>query len=169
MARTTSAWVDIHETEVQAFIRPGGNVNDLLNRMAGHGRRYSYLYILGGHVRSGRLLGGLFSNLAKDTGPLTAFSRFGSSAKHTWYFMSDTLPTVSGSPFMLVPKFRGTMHVSPATKGAGSDLYLAWNAAGRPKRGRGFYRAQTVSGYRAHPFLAEGRIYSFAKERLIPR
>lgn len=162
-------WLDIHEEAVQSYIRPGGEVNDLLNDVAKEVKRYSYLYVLGGHVRSGRLLGGLYWNRAKDTGPLTAFSRAGSSAKHTRYFMDVTGPIITGHPFMLVPKYRKAIHHSPATKGAGSELFIAWNAAGRPKRGRGFYRAQTVAGYKAHPFLQEGLAAALAKERLYPR
>jgi hypothetical protein len=163
------AWLDIHEHEVQAFIRPGGEVNDELNDLARRGKRESYLYILGGHVRSGRLLGGLYSNRAKDTGPLTAYSRIGSSAKHTWYFMKDTRPTVSAKgPYMLVPRYRGSMQLSHASKGAGSELFHAWNAAGRP-RGRKFYRAETVRGYRAHPFLDIAKRAAFASKGYILR
>jgi hypothetical protein len=156
----------IHEEAVRSYIQPGGEVNDLLNRLAKEVKRYSYLYILGGHVRSGRLLGGLNWKQAWSTGPLSAVSRAGSSAKHTEYFMFTTRPEIKAhGPFMLVPKYRKAMQVSSASKGAGSELFAVWNANGR-KRGRGFFRAQEVRGYRGHPFLQEGLDAALAKERL---
>ena len=150
------AWLDIHEHAVQAYIRPGGEVRDLLDDIAREVKRYSWLYILDGHSRSGRLIGGLYSNVAKDTGPLTAFSRAGSSAAHTRYFMEETGPTIyPNGPYLLVPRRRGVPQMTSRSKGAGSELYAAWKARGKKGR-KGFFQKQSVRGYGANPFLQEG-------------
>lgn len=158
MVRRGPAWLDIHEEAVQSYIRPGGEVRELLDDLAREVKRYSWLYILDGHTRSGRLIGGLYSNVAKDTGPLTAFSRAGSSAAHTRYFMEETGPTIYPTGpwgYLLVPRRKNVPQMSSRSKGAGSELYAAWKA--REKKGRkGFFQKQSVRGYKAHPFLQEG-------------
>jgi hypothetical protein len=150
------AWLDIHEHQVQAFIRPGGEVRALVDDIAREVKRYSYLYILDGHWRSGRLIAGLYSNVAKDTGPLSAFSRAGSSAAHTRYFMEETGPEIyPNGPYLLVPRKKNVPQMSSRSKGAGSELYAAWKDRGK-KGGKGFFQKKSVRGYKAHPFLQEG-------------
>jgi hypothetical protein len=166
MAEFRHIRIHINDPAVQSYIRAGGEVNDLLNDLAKDMRRFSYLYILGGHVRSGRLLDGLNWRHAIDTGPLQAQSRVSSSAKHTRYFMYPTGPIITPhGPYMLVPKYRTAIHHSPATKGAGSELFMAWNAAGRPHK-KSFRRRTEVQGYRGHPFLALAKREAFAKRGL---
>jgi hypothetical protein len=173
-------FLDIHEEEVQAFIRPGGEVNDLLNDVARDAKLLARRYILTGkygsrhgmgHVRSGRLLGGIDHNRTKTTGPLTGYSRIYSAAKHTGYFMHGTTGPITAKhgPYMLVPKKAGAMQRSPATKGAGHELYLAWVAGGKKRGYRGFYRPTEVSGQKKKPFLEDAKRESMRMHKLPTR
>lgn len=153
---------DIHEEAVQSYIREGGEVSDLLDGVASGVKAYSASYISAGHVRSGRLLRGLWWNRTKSTGPLTGKSSAGSSARHTIYFHDGTGPVIHGNPHMVVPK-RRTAHTNPAFSGAGSQL-LNKNAA--LKGGKGVTRRDTVRGQRAKPFLTEGLAVSLANHGL---
>jgi hypothetical protein len=165
MARPGSSRVFIHEDQVQAYIREGGEARQAVNDVARAGRELARTYLRlgkygsrnGNHVRSGRLYGGTNWNRAKDTGPLTAKAEVYNNAKHVWYFIEGTRGTIRPKGqwgFMLVPRKVGVPQRSPATKGAGSELYLAWR--GRNKKGvRGFYRAKKVRGQRAKPFLQD--------------
>ena len=161
----------IHEGEVQAYIRAGGEVNNLLTEIAKDAKREMYLYLIGGrHYRSGRLVGGLNYRHAVDTGPLSAASRISSSAKHTKYFMYDTGPFISGGKygFMLVPRYNKKQpHMSPATKGAGSELFMSWVADGKPRK-RPFKRRNEVRGYRGHPFMRIARDAAFVSHGFPP-
>ena len=56
---------------------------------------------------------------------------------------------------MLIPKDRKYPHVSPTTKGAGTDVYRIW-ASGNEHAEKTFYRRKIVRGQPAHPFLQEG-------------
>lgn len=163
MARPASVRIDVHEGAVQSYIRPGGNVRNLLNDIVRDSRDNSKRLLLmgaygsrnGNHIRSGRLHGGTNINLAKDTGPLTAVATVYNNAKHVWYFMEGTRGTITPhGPYMLVPR-RVTPQYSRHSKGAGSELFAAWDARGR-KGIRGFYRAKKVSGQRAKPFMLDG-------------
>jgi len=162
---------DIHEEEVQAFIRAGGEVNTLLTDIAQTAKREAYLFLLGGgHYRSGRLIDGLNYRRAIDTGPLQAASRISSSAKHTKYFMYDTGPIITGGKFgfMLVPRHHGKQpHKSPTTKGAGSELFMSWVADGKPQA-RPFKRRTEVRGYIGRPFLRIARDAAFIKHGFSP-
>lgn len=171
--RTGPGWLDIHEEAVQSYIRPGGELNDLLNDVAQGAWRFSQEYISGGgHVRSGRLLGGLYWNKVKVNGPLTGFSRAGSAAKHTPYFHDGTPDVIMAGArgFMLVPTRARTQQGNPVSsaKGLGSLLYKEWAGGGPGKRvgKRQFSRKQTVSGQRAKPFLQEGLAYALAQQGL---
>lgn len=163
------AWLDIHEEEVRAYLLPGGEINDLLNDLAREVKRYSWLYILDGHSRSGRLIGGLYSNVTKSTGPLSAYSRAGSSAAHTRYFMEVTGPRIyPNGPYLLVPRRKGVPQMTSRTKGAGSELYEAWK--GRGKKGvKGFFQKESVKGYGSNPFLQLGLSAALRGKGLHPR
>jgi hypothetical protein len=174
--RPGNRWLVIDEMAVQSFIRTGGPVNDLLNDVArdAHIIAKGYLdvgryggNISGSHNRSGRLKKGVQWNRAKDTGPLTAKARLFSTARHTPYFMEGTRAVIE-HVFMLVPKKEFFPHMT-LSKGAGTDLYRIWNAADRPKRGRGFYRAKSVRGQRAKPFLEDAKHAALISHRLFPR
>jgi len=169
--------VDIHEAAVQSYIRPGGEVRDLLNDIVRDANRIARLYLVtnkyggrnGSHVRSGRLLGGTLHRLAKDTGPLSAMSTLYNNAKHVRYFMEGTRGTIlPNGPYMLVPRKVGVPQRSARSKGAGSELYAAWNSRGR-KGIKGFYQAQAVSGQRAKPFLEDAKDAAMAAKGLFPR
>lgn len=162
MARPASHRLFIHEHEVQAYIRPGGEVRDLINDIARDARTEARLILVrgkygsrnGNHVRSGRLSGANNWNRAKDTGPLTATSVFYNNAKHVWYFMEGTRGTIKPhGPYMIVPR-KITPQYSRHSKGAGSELFAAWNARGR-KGFKGFFQAKRVRGQRAKPFMVD--------------
>ena len=169
--------VDIHEAEVQAFIRTGGEVREILNEVVRDANRIARMYLVvnkyggrnGSHVRSGRLLSGTHHWLAQDTGPMTAKSTLYNNAKHVRYFMEGTRGTIKPhGPYMLVPRKVGVPQRSRASKGAGSELYAAW--AGRGKKGfKGFYQAKKVSGQRAKPFLEDAKDAALARQGLFPR
>lgn len=171
-------WVDIHEHEVHAFIEPGGEVNDILSKLAREGAMHAGWYLArgkygsrnGSHNRSGRLTRGIYNNRAKVTGPLTGFSRIGSRAKHTEYFMYGTTGPITGKGpygYLLVPR-QTVGQRSPGSKGAGSELYAAWNARGRKGR-KGFFQAQKVSGQRAKPFLEDAKDEAMHLNGFFPR
>jgi hypothetical protein len=164
---------DIHEHEVQAFIRKGGEVNTLLTDIAKDAKRFKYLRLIGGgHIRSGRLIGGLNHRQAIDTGPLQAASRISSSAKHTTYFMYDTGPVITAKGpqgFLLVPRYNKKQpQMSPASKGAGSELFMSWKAAGKPQA-RPWKRRTEVRGYAGIPFMMDARDAAFIKHGLTLR
>ena len=172
MARL-NPFLDIHENQVQAFIRPGGELRELMNKTGREAEATAKLYLVtnryggrnGRHVRSGRLLGGTYHNRVKDTGPLTGFYRVGASAKHARYFILGTGPAIVGSN-MLVPRKIGAPQRSPASKGAGSELYAAWNARGR-KGIKGFFRMDVVSGQRGKPYLTDANRAAMAANGLV--
>lgn len=158
-------FLNIDGEAVQSHIREGGPVAELLNDVAKGVQLYSVDYISDGHVRSGRLLRGLWWNRSKLEGPLQGVARAGSSARHTVYFHDGTAGNGAGyivSPNMIVPK-RRTPHTNPAFKGAGSQL-LAQNAA--LKGGKGVKRMSKVRGQRAKPFLEKGLAASLKSQRL---
>ena len=154
--------LDVDEAAVQRFIRTGGEVADLLDGVASETKAYSVAYISKGHIRSGRLLRGLWWNRTKAEGPLQGKASAGSSARHTPYFHDGTPAIIYGNPHMVVPK-RRTAHTNPAFSGAGAQL-LARNS-GR-KGGKGVTRKDTVRGQRAKPFLKEGLAVSLANHGL---
>lgn len=157
--------VDIHDTQVQAFIRPGGEVRDVLNEIVRDANQIARLFLVtnryggrnGSHVRSGRLLGGTHHWLAKDTGPLTAMSTLYNNTKHVRYFIEGTTGPITPKGqwgYLLVPRRVGVGQRSSASKGAGSELYSAWK--GRGKKGvKGFFQKKSVRGQRAKPFLED--------------
>lgn len=157
---------DVHESVVQSYIREGGEVADLLNDVSRDVKRYSVGYISAGHVRSGRLLRGLWWNRTKAEGPLQGFSQAGSSARHTLYFHDGTAGNgagfIRGRPYMVVPKNRRAAHTNPAFSGAGSQT-LNRNAG---KKFKGVKREEYVRGQRAKPFLQQGLAVSLAKQGL---
>lgn len=163
---------DIDESAVQAFIREGGEVADLLNNVSKGVKVYSVAYISAGHVRSGRLLGSLWWNRTKLEGPLQGVARAGSSAKHAIYFHDGTAGNgagyITGHPHMVVPKNRKAAHTNIAFSGAGAQK-LAESGSRSTKqqaRGKGVFRADKVRGQRAKPFLTEGLAASMAAQRL---
>jgi hypothetical protein len=178
MARPASHRLFIHEHEVQAYIRTGGEARDLINDIARDARLEASLILArgtygsrnGSHNRSGRLTSGNNWNRAKDTGPLTATSEFYNNAKHVWYFMEGTTGPIRAKGqwgYMLVPR-----HVTPQysrrSKGAGSELYEAWK--GRNKKGRkGFFQAKKVRGQKAKPFMEDALRTSMRVHRVPPR
>lgn len=176
MARPASARFVIHEHEVQAYIRPGGEVRDLVNDIARDARTEARFILIrgkygsrnGSHYRSGRLSGGNNWNRAKDTGPLTAASEFYNNAKHVWYFMEGTRGIIKPKgPYLLVPR-KITPQYSRHSKGAGSELYAAW--AGRNKKGyKGFFQAKKVRGQKAKPFMVDALRASMTAHGLPPR
>ena len=174
MARTI--YFDIHETQVQAFIREGGEVRQLMNKTAREAEATAKMYLVtnryggrnGSHVRSGRLLGGTQHNRTKDTGPLTAFYRLISAAKHAKYFIKGTGPIMGKGPYgyMLVPRKVGVPQHSPASKGAGSELFKAWEARGRKGR-KGFFQKDMVQGQRGKPYLSDANRAAMAANGLV--
>jgi len=178
MARPASVRLVIHEHEVQAYIRPGGEVRDLINDIARDARTEARLILVrgkygsknGNHYRSGRLSGGNNWNRAKDTGPLTAASLFYNNAKHVWYFMEGTKGTIKAKGqwgYMLVPR-----HITPQysrhSKGAGSELYAAWKGRNK-KGGKGFFQAKKVRGQKAKPFMVDALRESMRLHGVPPR
>lgn len=159
--------LNIHEEAVQSYIRPGGSVHALLDDVARGTYHFSQAYVGAGHIRSGRLLRGLFWNRAKLTGPLSASAKAGSSARHTKYFMEDTRGKVIGHPYMVIPK-RRSAHTNPAFSGAGAQKLAEWGrkSPGQKKAGKGVFRATEVRGYGANPFLQEGLAVAMAAQRV---
>lgn len=155
----------VHDSVVESYVAPGGEVNELLWKVAQATREYGRAYVLAGHTRSGRLAKSIYANRPVLDGSFKASSRTGATARHAVYFIEGTGPIIGHAPFMLVPKQRGMAHMSSASKGAGTDLYKIWKTGGK-KRGRMFYRPKTVRGQMAHPFLQEGLRVALAKERL---
>lgn len=162
---------DVSEEAVQSFIREGGAVADLLNNVAQGVWTYSGTYLRGGfggnrtggnHVRSGRLLKGLFWNRTKTEGPYQGSALAGSRAKHTFYFHDGTAGKGAGfiaHPKMIVPINRRAAHTNLAFKGAGSEALAANKKSTR--------RKDKVRGQAAKPFLEIGLAKSMVKQRLI--
>jgi hypothetical protein len=179
MARPGSHRLFIHESEVQAYIRTGGEARDLINDIARDARLEASLILArgkyggrnGNHIRSHRLTNANNWNRAKDTGPLTATSEFYNNAKHVWYFMEGTRGTIKGKGpwgYMLVPRRVGVPQRSSASKGAGSELYAAWS--GRNKKGiKGFFQAKRVRGQKAKPFMEDALRASMKAHGVPPR
>jgi hypothetical protein len=169
----------INDPGVQSYIRPGGEVRDLVNDLAreAHALARSYLLlgkygsVSGNHIRSGRLYGGTNWNRAKDSGPLSAYATLYNNANHVHYFMSGTTGPITGKGpwgYMLVPRKVGAMQRSSNSKGAGSELYAAWKARGK-KGYRGFYRMDEVAGQKAKPFLEDAKDAAFISRGLFLR
>lgn len=160
-------FLNIHESAVQAYIRPGGEVNDLLNDVARGTYRYGRVYLAGGHVRSGRLLRSMFWNRAKLEGPLQGVARAGASAKHAGWF-HDGVDGMIMHPNMIVPRNRHAAHTSLAFKGAGAEQLAKWKGrtARQRARGMGVTFKNAVRGQRSKPFLREGLAVSLASQRL---
>lgn len=173
--------VYVNDPAVQSYIRPGGEVRDLVNDITRESHALARSYLLlgkygsrnGNHIRSGRLYGGTQWRRAKDSGPLSAYATLYNNAKHVEYFMDGT---GHGGPitgkgrwgYMLVPRKVGVPQRSPATKGAGSELYAAWNA--RSKKGyKGFFQAKHVAGQKAKPFLEDAKDAAFVSRGLFLR
>jgi len=161
----------VHEEAVQSYIRVGGEVNDLLNAVAQDANIYNKRYVSNGHVRSGRLLGGLTWNRAKLTGPLQGNARIISAANHTDYFNEGTASNGTGMimhPNMIVPRNRNAKHTNTRFKGAGAEQLAVWKGRSerQQKRGKGVYFMNAVRGQRAKPFMREGLTYSLAKHGL---
>lgn len=159
-------WLDIHEDEVRAFIRDGGEVAELLNAIAQETEAYGRAYISKGHMRSGRLLRGLYNNRVKPEGPLTAFSRAGGRARHTIYFHEGTTnPTAKGPlGFLIIPRSRRAANTITAFKGAGTER-LAQYKSGAEKT-KGVIGRKSVRGQRSKPFLKEGLAVAMANHGL---
>lgn len=161
-------YYNIHEEAVQSYIRPGGSVAHLLDDIGRGVKAYSVAYISAGHVRSGRLLRGLWWNRAKLEGPLQGVARAGGSAKHTIYFHEGTGPWITGHPHMVVPKSRHAAHTNVAFSGAGAQKLAEWGSRSVKQQalGKGVFRADVVRGQRRKPFLQEGLAASMAAQRL---
>jgi hypothetical protein len=168
-------FLDIHDEAVQSYIRPGGEVSNLLDDVARGVKVFSVTYLSTGaggsraggpHIRSGRLLGGLWWNKAKLDGPLQGVARAGSSAKHSIFFLEGTSDI--NHPNMVVPKNRKAAHTNLRYSGAGAEQLAKW--AGRTEkqqaRGKGVSRMNHVRGQWAKPFLQEGLAASLASQRL---
>lgn len=172
-----SVRVVVNDPAVQSYIRPGGEVRDLVNDLTqtAHGLARSYLLLgkygsrNGNHIRSGRLYGGTQWRRAKDSGPLSAYATLYNNAKHVDYFMVGTRGTIRPhGPYLLVPRKVGAMQRSAHTKGAGTELYLAWK--GRNKKGvKGFFQAKKVRGQKAKPFLEDAKDAAFVSRGLFLR
>lgn len=169
-------YYDVHEHQVQAFIREGGEVRQLMNKVATEAEVEARLLLArgaygsrnGSHNRSGRLSRGVYHNRVKDTGPLQGFFRLGSKAKHSRYFIMGTGPIMGKGPwgYMLVPRKIGVPQRSAASKGAGSELYKAWVARGKKGR-KGFFQKDMVQGQRGKPFLSDARRTVMAANGLV--
>jgi len=155
----------IHDTTIEEYVTPGGEVNDLLWEVAKDTRDYGKAYVLAGHTRSGRLARSIYANRPVLDGAFKAVSRTGATARHALYFMNDTGPMIGHAPYMLVPKNRGTAHIDTSSKGVGEDLYRQWKAGGKKGKPQ-FFRAKIIRGYKGHPFLEEGLRVALAKHRL---
>lgn len=163
-------YLNIHESTVQSYIRPGGEVAELIDDVAKGVKTYSIAYLEKGqgknrtgtnHVRSGRLLGGLFWNRSKLEGPLQGVARAGSSARHTLYFHDGT--SEINAPNMVVPKRPGMKHTNTKFSGAGAEQLAK---VGKRKGPKGVRRMDSVRGQWAKPFLEEGLAVSLANQRL---
>lgn len=173
----SSVRVYVNDAGVQSYIRPGGEVRDLVNDLTQEAHVLARSYLLlgkygsrnGNHIRSGRLYGGTQWRRAKDSGPLSAYATLYNNAKHVDYFMKGTRNTIRpNGPYLLVPRKVGAMQRSAHTKGAGSELYLAWK--GREKKGyKGFFQAKKVRGQRAKPFLEDAKDAAFVSRGLFLR
>lgn len=163
-----SVRVDIHEGQVQAFIRPGGEVDELLWEIARDTREYGKAYVAAGHVRSGRLLRSIRANRPVPTGPLQAASKAYANARHAIYFHEGTTGPITGRPHLVVPKRRGVAHTNTAYSGAGAQLLGEYgkgkkDARGRKRQGKGVWRPDAVRGQRSKPFLRDGLRLAMAK------
>jgi hypothetical protein len=158
--------LDIHEGAVQRYILPGGEVAEILDSVAWETKEYGVAYISAGHVRSGRLLKGMYYNRVKPEGPLTGFSRAGNSARHAVYFHEGTGPVITANgPFMIVPRNRRAANTNTAFSGAGAERYAAYKA--NKNLGKGVTGRKTVRGQRSKPFLKEGLRAAMASHGLI--
>lgn len=166
------AWVSlgdvkINDGAVQSFIRAGGAVARELDSVARGAHQYNIGYISAGHIRSGRLLKGLWWNRTHTEGPLQGVARAGSSARHTLFFLEGTASSGAGfiqarGKFMVVPLNRRTPHLNTKFAGAGSETVA--RHAGR--KAKGVSREQRVRGQRTKPFLQEGLAHSLARHGL---
>jgi hypothetical protein len=156
----------IDEEAVQGFIRPGGEVAELLNDVAQGVYTYARGYISNGHIRSKRLWKGQFWNRSKLEGPLQGVALAGSSAKHTRYFHDGTGRI--NHPHMIIPRRRDAAHTNLAFRGAGEQQLAIWKGRTKrqQKRGKGVIFRNSVAGQRAKPFLYEGLAVSLAKQGL---
>ncbi|QOP66785.1 hypothetical protein SEA_ODYSSEY395_35 [Arthrobacter phage Odyssey395] len=158
--------LDIHEGAVRRYIEPGGEVAEILDSVAWDTKEYGVAYISNGHIRSGRLLRGMYYNRVKPEGPLTGFSRAGNRARHAIYFHEGTGPVITANgPFMIVPRNRRAANTNPAFSGAGAERYAAYKA--NKNLGKGVTGKKTVRGQRAKPFLQEGLRAAMASHGLI--
>lgn len=169
-------YYDVHEHQVQAYIRPGGELRDLMNKVALEAEVESRLILArgeygsrnGSHNRSGRLSRSVYYNRVKDTGPLQGFYRLGARASYARYFIKGTGPIFGKGPwgYMLVPRKIGVPKRSPGSKGAGSELYAAWVARGKKGR-KGFFQKDMVRGQDGKPFLSRGNRRAMSANGLV--
>lgn len=112
--------VNIHERAVQSFIEAGGDVDELLVRIAKLTRDGAEdILLFGGHVRTGDLYRSLQWNRPKRTGVFTAKALVTAKMRYATWVHEGTMPSVTnGGKFMKVPDARGVARGAELPKGA---------------------------------------------------
>lgn len=150
----------IHESDVQSFIRQGGEVHDMLTRVV---RNTRFLSMQEAPARSGRLKRSFQSKHPEQTGPYSAKGRVSNNAKHAVWVHEGT-GTITSTSHMLVPMNPAAFQASKASSGAGQELFIKWAAAGKKRGDRNFLRLMQVSGQQANPFMRRGLRRALAAE-----
>lgn len=150
----------VHERAVQAYIVPGGEVNDLLWDICRSTRDIAKVKV---PKRTSRLMRSIRANRPKPTGLLRAAGYVGANAKNALWVHDGTPPILaSGKGYLTVPR----MNQGGPVNASGSTLRKSWIAAGGYKSGdsKPYFTTKGVRGQNANPYLADALGVALAKE-----
>jgi hypothetical protein len=154
MAGYRPVFVRISEPGVQSIISPGGDVWDTVDDVALRTARNAVaILILGGHVRSGQLIGNITANNPKRTATYGIKAEVWANVRHAVIVHEGSMPgpIFAGGKFMPVPKNRRAIQRGAVLAAAGDR-----GAYGLHKR---------VSGQKAIKYLDKGLGIAMASKR----
>jgi hypothetical protein len=153
MAGYRPVFTRIDEKRVQSIVGPSGDVWDVVDDVALRTATNAVaILILGGHVRSGRLIGNIRANNPKRTGPYSVKADVWANVRHAVIVHEGSGPVITaGGKFMPVPKNRSAIVRGSVLAAAGD---------------RGAYGLhKKVSGQKAIKYLDKGLGIAMASKR----
>lgn len=147
------SWVRISEPGVQSIISDGGDVWELIDDIAlATARNAVSLLLVGGHVRTGKLMERITANNPKRTAPYGIQATVWANMRYATWVHEGTGPVITaGGKFMPVPKNRSSIVRGTVLAKAGD---------------RGSYGLhKSVRGQKAVKYLSRGLGIAMASKR----
>lgn len=136
-----SVFYRVHDHAVQGFIEPGGEVNDLVNKILYSGKMFAKAYA---PVRTGRLKGNIRHANAKADGPFIGSGYIYANLGYAWYVEKGTTGPIRSTRGMVTDRYG---NLQPAKM-----KFLAVKG----KRAGTFVYRESVKGQRAQHFMENG-------------